>query len=57
MSAETRKDDHPGLGGHVKQEVGRVRHNGTPDLAIEDGKDDGLALEHLDDSVHVGKEP
>ncbi|HYN43761.1 MAG TPA: hypothetical protein VE129_18430 [Thermoanaerobaculia bacterium] len=57
MAAETGKDDHPGLGGNVKQKVGRVRHNGTPDLAIEDGKGEGLALEPLDDSVHVEKEP
>lgn len=57
MAAETGKDDHPGLGGNVKQEVRRVRHDGTPDLAIDDGKDEGLALERLDDSVHVEKEP
>ena len=57
MAAETREDDHPGLGGNVKQEVGRVRYDGTPDLAMEDGKDEGLALERLDDSVHVERDP
>ncbi len=57
MAAETGKDDHPGLGGNVKQEVGRVRHDRASDLAIEDGKGKGLALERLDDLVHVEEEP
>ena len=57
MAAEARDDDHPGLGGNVEQEVGRVRHDGASRLAIEDGKGEGLALERIDDSVHIEEEP